>query len=95
MLNPAATAVPLQPGRRKAFIEETGQTTATSSATAPCPPAVPPGAPAAMCRGFVDAYGLPEAVGEAIHDFGARLVEVEPPQKSSRSQTADDKTSAS
>ncbi|MFK3734672.1 hypothetical protein ACI2LJ_30900 [Streptomyces sp. NPDC088090] len=84
VLNPAATAVPLAPGRRKAFIEEArahedGSVTCHST----LPPAAPPGTLAAMCRGFIDAYGLPAAAVEAIELFGARIVEVDPPQKNS------------
>ncbi|MFE1272162.1 hypothetical protein [Streptomyces sp. NPDC058758] len=36
-----------------------------------------------MCCGFIDAYGLPAAAVEAIELFGARIVEVAPPQKNS------------
>ncbi|MFH8254201.1 DUF6354 family protein [Streptomyces roseolus] len=90
VLNPAATAVPLAPGRRKAFIEEAR---AHEDGSVIChstlPPAAPPGTLAAMCRGFVDAYGLPAAAVEAIAHHGAHTREVDPPEKSSRPPAGD------
>ncbi|MFJ3882925.1 hypothetical protein ACIPW5_36415 [Streptomyces sp. NPDC090077] len=41
-------------------------------------PQVPPGTGEAVCRGFADAYGLPEVFREAIA-LGAHLVEVPDP----------------
>ncbi|MGW3389530.1 hypothetical protein [Streptomyces cinereoruber] len=85
VLNPAATAAPLAPGRRKAFIEEARDDNGHVVCHSTLPPAVPRDYPAAMCRGFVDAYGLPAAAVEAVEHFGAHIVEVDPPQKRSGS----------
>ncbi|WP_275466315.1 hypothetical protein [Streptomyces noursei] len=42
------------------------------------PPFVPEGHPKAMCRGYIDAYGLPPDVRLAL-SAGGRLVEVPDP----------------
>lgn len=81
VLNPAATAAPLAPGRRKAFVEEVRDDGGHVVCHSTLHPAVPRDYPAAMCRGFVDAYGLPKAAVEAVEHFGAHILEVDPPPK--------------
>ncbi|MFD4576742.1 hypothetical protein ACFWNK_30800 [Streptomyces sp. NPDC058417] len=81
VLNPAATAAQLTPGRRKALVEEVRDDDGHVVCHSTLPPAVPRDSPAAMCRGFVDAYGLATAVAEAVADFGAHILEFDPPQK--------------
>nr|WP_239085253.1 hypothetical protein [Streptomyces halstedii] len=84
VLDPAATAAPLRQGRRKAFVEKTldgGGHVVCHSTTFP---AVPHDYPAAMCRGFVDAYGLPAAAAETVADLGAHIREVDPPREPRR-----------
>ncbi|MGW9436747.1 hypothetical protein [Streptomyces sp. NPDC055607] len=81
VLNPAASAAPLRPGRRQQLIREArdcgGQIVCHSTMW----PAVPEGFPAAMCRGFVDAYGLPQAAQEAIELGVGHIVEVPDPKR--------------
>lgn len=73
--------MPLAPGRRKSFVEEVRDDDGYVVCHSTTFPAVPRDYPAAMCRGFIDAYGLPAAVVEAILYFGAHILEAEPPQK--------------
>ncbi|RSS94254.1 hypothetical protein EF903_06870 [Streptomyces sp. WAC05292] len=80
ILNPAPTRAPLATGRLKNFTDAAranpdGHVVCHSTLT----PAVPRGYPAAMCRGFADAYGLPAAAVEAIEAGFGHLVEVPDP----------------
>ncbi|MFE4264496.1 hypothetical protein [Streptomyces sp. NPDC056883] len=80
LLNPAANAVPLPPGRRKQFTEEArshpdGYVVCHST----MPPVSPPGTQEAMCRGYTDSYGLPAAAKEAIASGVGHLVEIPAP----------------
>ncbi|WP_185899751.1 hypothetical protein [Streptomyces sp. WAC07061] len=77
VLNPGRTAIPLPAGRRTDFIR---QTRAEEDGFVVCHRTfgddVPPGTREAMCRGYVNAYGLPPAVRKAL-DLGiGHLVEV-------------------
>ncbi|MEW2615132.1 hypothetical protein AB0937_34110 [Streptomyces sp. NPDC047880] len=85
VLNPAASAAPLRPGRRQQFIREVrdcgGQIVCHSTVS----PVVPDDFPAAMCRGFVDAYGLPQAAREAIELGVGHIVEVPDPTRTGAS----------
>ncbi|MFC8220400.1 hypothetical protein ACFUTY_19770 [Streptomyces sp. NPDC057362] len=85
VLNPAASAVPLRPGRRQQFIREVRDCGGQIVCHSTMPPVVPEGFPAAMCRGFVDAYGLPQAVQEAIELGVGRIVEVPDPKRTGAS----------
>ncbi|MEV6957212.1 hypothetical protein [Streptomyces sp. NPDC051183] len=82
LLNPAGTAVELEPGRLQAFIEAVRS---SRDGTVVChstlDPVAPLGTPAAMCRGYTAAYGLPAAATEAIDSGLGHLVEVPEPVK--------------
>ncbi|MGW0844206.1 hypothetical protein ACWD26_29525 [Streptomyces sp. NPDC002787] len=52
------------------------------------PPIAPPGTAAAMCRGYVDAYGLPKLAQELI-DLGlGHIVEVPDPTKTTSDENS-------
>ncbi|MEU6211843.1 hypothetical protein ABZ891_18295 [Streptomyces sp. NPDC047023] len=80
VLNPARTAIPLPPGRRAEFVREARD---DEDGYVVCHQIfgedAPAGTRAAMCRGYVNAYGLPPAVQDAL-DLGiGHLVEVPDP----------------
>ncbi|MFE6848311.1 hypothetical protein [Streptomyces sp. NPDC057686] len=80
VLNPARTAIPLPAGRRAEFVREARD---DEQAYVVCHKTfgedAPPGTREAMCRGYINAYGLPPAVRAAL-DFGiGHLVEVPKP----------------
>ncbi|MFJ5588320.1 hypothetical protein ACIQCG_01055 [Streptomyces noursei] len=78
LLNPIATAIHLPPGRLKEFVREAQEAETHVVCHSTTPPFVPEGYPEAMCRGYIDAYGLPAVVRLAL-SAGARLVEVPDP----------------
>lgn len=53
LLNPAATAVPLAPGRLQNFVRATHEASGHVICHSTLPPLVPEGTPAAMCRGYI------------------------------------------
>lgn len=73
------------PGAPQQFIREVrdggGQIVCHSTVS----PVVPDDFPAAMCRGFVDAYGLPQAAREAIELGVGHIVEVPDPTRTGAS----------
>ncbi|MFJ3882414.1 hypothetical protein ACIPW5_33845 [Streptomyces sp. NPDC090077] len=85
VLNPAHRAIPLPAGRRRSFIE---QARAADDGYVVCHSTfgdgIPPGTRPAMCRGFVDAYGLPPIVQEAVAVGIARLVDVPDPMAAAK-----------
>ncbi|RST09026.1 hypothetical protein EF910_02125 [Streptomyces sp. WAC07149] len=80
VLNPAPTAISLPAGRRAEFIR---QTRADEDGFVVCHRTfgddVPRGTREAMCRGYVQAYGLPPAVQEALALGIGHVVEVPDP----------------
>lgn len=80
VLNPASNNADLRPGRLKQFVEGTRSTDGHVVCHSTVPPAVPAGTPAAMCRGYVDAYGMPRAAQDIIRLGFGRLVEVPVPK---------------
>lgn len=87
VLNPAATAIRLAPGRRKEFIRQAREKRGHVVCHNTLPAVVPAGTPAAMCRGFAEAYGLPPAVVQAVvTGFGHLVAVPEPPARSKRRQ---------
>ncbi|MGW2984151.1 hypothetical protein [Streptomyces goshikiensis] len=79
VLNPAATTIPLAPGRRQDFLREAREKQGHVICHNTLPLFAPAGTPAAMCRGFAEAYGLPPAVIEAVATGLGHLVEVPEP----------------
>ncbi|BDM74929.1 hypothetical protein HEK616_84160 (plasmid) [Streptomyces nigrescens] len=75
VLNPAESAAPLAPGRLKQFVTETREADGHIICHSTLSPCAAEGTPAAMCRGFVDAYGLPTAAQLAIRAGFGNLVE--------------------
>ncbi|MFD0352923.1 hypothetical protein ACFVHW_04125 [Streptomyces sp. NPDC127110] len=80
VLNPAATAIPLGPGRRQEFVnkaraEENGYVVCHNTYG----DEVPPGTRKAICRGFVKAYGLPPIMLMVLAMGNGHLVEVPDP----------------
>ncbi|GAA1592897.1 hypothetical protein [Streptomyces globosus] len=78
VLNPARTAIPLPDGRRAEFVrgardDEDGYVVCHKTFG----DGVPPGTREAMCRGYIDAYGLPPAVRKAL-DLGIGHLEEVP-----------------
>lgn len=81
VLNPAGKGAGLRPGRLKDFLEGARRKDGHVVCHSTIPPAVPRNTPAAMCRGYVDTYGLPTAT-QAVIDAGfGHLVEVPNPMK--------------
>jgi hypothetical protein len=92
ILNPAATALPLRPGRVQQFT--TGRRAAGGHVIchSTYPPIAPRGTPAAICRGYADAYGLPKAVQDVIDLGMGYIVEVpDPTQTASQQVTSPDR----
>ncbi|MYS32899.1 hypothetical protein GT025_01980 [Streptomyces sp. SID4920] len=81
VLNPAAAAAPLRPGRLQQLIREVQDCGGQIVCHSTLRPVVPEGFPAAMCRGFIDAYGLPLAAQEAIELGVGHIVEVPDPTR--------------
>ncbi len=79
ILNPAGKNAGLRPGRLKRFVEETRAAGGHVVCHSTVWPAVPAGTLAAMCRGYVDAYGLPQAAQDLIQLGLGRLVQVPDP----------------
>lgn len=92
ILNPAATALPLKPGRIQQFTRDARDASAHVICHSTYPPIAPRGTAAAMCRGYVDAYGLPKAAQELI-DLGlGHIVEVPDPAKTTRDGNGEQRT---
>ncbi|MFI5859334.1 hypothetical protein [Streptomyces parvulus] len=80
VLNPDGKNADLRPGRLKQFVGDTRAADGHVVCHSTVPPAVPAGTPAAMCRGYVDAYGLPRAAQDVIRLGLGHLVEVPDPK---------------
>ncbi|MER6316620.1 hypothetical protein ABT237_23070 [Streptomyces sp. NPDC001581] len=80
VLNPAHTAVPLPAGRREQFVREARD---DEQAYVVCHKTfgddIPPDTREPMCRGYVNAYGLPPGVREALDMGIGHLVQVSEP----------------
>ncbi|MFD9575356.1 hypothetical protein ACFWBI_36755 [Streptomyces sp. NPDC059982] len=86
VLNPAATTVPLAPRIHQQFLRKARESQGHVVCHHTLPKVAPAGTPAAMCRGFAEAYGLPPAVIEAVTTGVGHLVEVPEPDTCDRAE---------
>lgn len=75
ILNPVEYRLPLPAARLREFLAEARAADGHVVCHRTLPDWAPAGVEPAMCRGFIDAYGLPGAVREAVAMGVGRLVE--------------------
>lgn len=75
ILNPAERRLPIPPERLRGFLAEAREAGGHVVCHRTLPDGAPIGVQPAMCRGYIDTYGLPAAVREALTLELGQLVE--------------------